>query len=101
MELAGIEQVDGKDAYKVKITMPGSDAFHSFYDVKTGLRLQEVKEQEMGQAGKVAVTFKYLEYKDYNGLKVPVKLMADFGMFQQNINITDVKLNQGLQLKDL
>jgi hypothetical protein len=101
MELQGIEQVDGKDAYKVKITLPGGDAFHSFYDVKTGLRLQDVKEQEMGQAGKVSVTFKFLEYKDYNGVKVPVKLLADFGMFQQNINITDVKLNQGLKLTDL
>ncbi|HSR38130.1 MAG TPA: pitrilysin family protein [Phnomibacter sp.] len=101
LELQGIEQVEGKDAYKVKITLPGADAFHSFYDVKTGLRLQDVKEQEMGQAGKVSVTFKFLEYKDYNGVKVPVKLLADFGMFQQNINITDVKLNQGLKLTDL
>lgn len=101
LELQGIEQVDGKDAYKVKVTLPGGNAFQSFYDVKTGLRLQEVKEQEMGQAGKVSVTFKFLEYKDYNGIKVPVKLLADFGMFQQNINITDVKLNQGLKLTDL
>jgi hypothetical protein len=42
-----------------------------------------------------------VEYKEYNGLKVPVKLMVDFGMFQQTITITGVKVNQGLKLADL
>lgn len=101
LELQGIEQVEGKDAYKIQITLPGGNTFHSFYDVKSGLRVQDVKEQEGGPMGKMTITTQFAEYKDYNGIKVPVKLLVDLGMMKQHIIVTDVKLNQGLKLTDL
>ncbi len=100
-DVKGIESVDGKDAYQLQITQPDSSIRNVFYEVSTGLKLQEMREQEMGQMGKVNVITKFLEYKDVNGVKVPVKLVMDFGVMKQEINITDVKANQGLKLTDL
>jgi hypothetical protein len=50
----------------------------------------------MGQMGKVTVTTKITEYKEFSGLKLPVKISIDAGPIQQEIQITDVKVNSGL-----
>ncbi|HSC54187.1 MAG TPA: pitrilysin family protein [Phnomibacter sp.] len=99
-ELKGIEQVNGKDAYKVVITGPGGGS-QSFYDVATGLKVQEIKEQDGGPMGKLSVTTQFLDYKDYSGIKMPSSISIDAGMLKQAISITDVKMNQGLKLADL
>ena len=100
-EMKGIEQVDGKDAYHIGVTTPGGTTFSAYYDVATGLKIQDVREQEMGPMGKVNVTNRVLEYKEYNGVKLPVKMLIDLGMMKQNIVISEVKVNQGLTSKDL
>jgi hypothetical protein len=100
-ELKGIEAVEGKDAYKIAITMPGGTPFHAFYDVATGLKVQEVKEQEGGPMGKMTITTRILEYKENAGLKFPAKMTVDFGAFKQNVSITEVKVNQGLTVDKL
>lgn len=99
-DLKGIEQVNGKDAYKVVISGPGGGS-QSFYDVATGLKVQEIKEQDGGPMGKLSVTSQFLDYKDYSGIKMPSTISIDAGMLKQAISITDVKLNQGLKLADL
>lgn len=100
-ELKGIEAIEGSDAYRIAIQTPGGTTFNAFYDVATGLKVQDVREQEMGPMGKVSVTSRILEYKEYNGVKLPVKMLVDLGVMKQNIQISEVKVNQGLTSKDL
>ena len=101
LNLKGIETVDGKDAYDIEIVTPEGSSFHAFYDVKTGLKLQEVRQQEMGPMGKVNVTTFYKEYKEYNGVKIPVQIVVDLGPLKQDITITEVSINTGLSAAEL
>jgi hypothetical protein len=47
-ELVALETVNGKDAYKVKVTNPGGTVSHEYYDAETGFKIQT--ESEMGVA---------------------------------------------------
>lgn len=101
LELKGIEPVEGKDAYKVQITSPGGGSSTSYFDVASGLRVKDVREQEVGPMGKMVLTTIFKEYKAYNGVQIPVKVSVDAGPLKQDIDITDVKINTGLKLEDL
>jgi zinc protease len=100
-DVKGIESVDGKEVYKLLITSPGGAVSQSFYEVATGLKLQDIKEQDGGPMGKLNVTTIYSDYKEYSGVKIPTKILIDAGMLKQDISITDVKVNQGLKTSDL
>jgi predicted Zn-dependent peptidase len=100
-QVKGIESIEGKEAYNVQITTPDSAVSNSFYEIATGLKLQDVKEQDGGPMGKLSVTTKYTDYKEYNGVKIPTRILIDAGMLKQEISITDVKVNQGLKTSDL
>lgn len=101
LNLKGIESVDGKDAYDIEIVTPEGSSFHAFYDVKTGLKVQERRQQEVGPMGKVNVTTLYKEYKEFNGVKIPVQIVIDLGVMKQDISITEVKINAGLSASEL
>ncbi|WP_416439780.1 M16 family metallopeptidase [Phnomibacter sp. MR] len=101
LNLKGIESVDGKDAYDIEIVTPEGASFHAFYDVKTGLKVQDVRQQEVGPMGKVNVITSYKEYKEYNGVKIPVQIVIDLGVMKQDISITEVKINSGLSASEL
>jgi zinc protease len=92
----GIEQVDGKDAYVVESTSPKGRVVNNYYDLATGLRVKESKTEE-GNPSSAYIK----EYKTYNGVKVPVKLLLEQGALKINFEVTDVKVNQGLKIDDL
>jgi zinc protease len=92
----GIEQVDGADAYVVDITAANNRKFTVYYNTQTFLRVKDVKEEDAGPQGKIQLATYYKEYKEYNGIQVPVKLLIDQGQLKINVAIKDVKINQGL-----
>jgi zinc protease len=92
----GIEQVDGKDAYVVESTSPKGRVVNNYYDLATGLRVRESKTEE-GNPSSAYIK----EYKTYNGVKVPVKVLLEQGALKINFDVTDVKVNQGLKIDDL
>jgi zinc protease len=96
----GIEPVDGKDAYNVEVKSPKGRVYNLYYDVATGMRVKEAKTEE-GPQGKMTTSITTSEFKTYNGVKLPVKQVFDAGAFKLNIEIKDVKVNQGLKLEDL
>ena len=101
LNLKGIESVDGKDAYDIEIVTPEGASFHAFYDVQTGLKLKDVRQQDGGPMGKLNVITFYKEYKEYNGVKIPVQIVIDLGVMKQDISITEVKINAGLSASEL
>lgn len=96
----GIEQVEGKDAYNLEIRSPKGRTVNFFYDVATGLRVKEVRTQEV-PGGKIMISVTNTEYKIFNGVKLPVKLLMDTGQFKINTEISETKVNQGLTLDDI
>lgn len=95
----GIEQVDGKDAYEVAIKSPGGREVSYFYDVVSGLKVK-IASAEEGPTGKVIVQTYIKAYKAFNGVQIPTALLVDQGQLKINIDITEVKVNQGLKSED-
>jgi zinc protease len=98
--LKGIEPLEGKDAYNIEVKSPKGRVYNLYYDVASGMRVKEVKTEE-GPQGKITTSITTSEFKTYNGVKLPAKQVLDAGAFKLNIEIKDVKVNQGLKLEDL
>ena len=99
--LKGTEQVAGKDAYVITIKSPKGSESTVYYDVESGLKVQEKRESASPMGGQMSITSNFTEYKTFEGLKLPTKITVDLGQFTQDIVISDVKVNQGLQMSDL
>jgi hypothetical protein len=91
ISLEGIEPVGDKKAYKIRIT----DNKANFYDVETGLKLQEVNEMEMqGQQMKQALI--YDDYREVSGIKFPFKLSQNMGPQTIDFMVREIKINEGV-----
>lgn len=91
-ELEGVQKVDGKYAFKVK-AMFGNQPIYSFYDCKTGLKVEVLIPTSKG------IQVSYIE--DYREI-VPGVLYA-FGVRRnkdQVNTIQKVEVNQGLKMED-
>jgi hypothetical protein len=82
------------------IQSPSGNTRTAFYDVASGLKVQEQREQD-SPMGKMNITTRFTEYKTFEGIKVATKLVIDLGQFKQDIDIETVKVNQGLKVADL
>lgn len=98
VKITGIEQVDGKDAYKVQV--PGEVvSLAYFYDVETGLKVKEVQTTSMQGQTQSQETF-LKDYKDFDGLKFPaIREGSQMGQVI-TFNILEAKINEGVTEAD-
>jgi zinc protease len=99
-ELGDIEKVDGKDAYAIRITSPAGKQFTNWYDLASGLKLKTATERET-PAGKMLIQVSFSNYKPFNGVMIPTKILSDQGQVQLELSRTDIKVNTGLKESDL
>jgi predicted Zn-dependent peptidase len=99
MEMKGIEQVEGKDAYVVSVKSPAKREQTHYFDTKTGLRVKQTVIQQ-GPMGTMPVTTTFADYKSFNGVQIPTQMTLDVGM-KIDIKFTDVKVNTGLKAEDI
>jgi hypothetical protein len=72
--IEGIEPVEGRDAYRLKVIFPGGDVRHLWVDTHSFLDLKlEVEPRNVNDAVHPAYVF-YRDYRDVEGLKVPYVL---------------------------
>ncbi|MCA0152536.1 M16 family metallopeptidase [Winogradskyella vincentii] len=98
VKLAGIEAVDGKDAYKVDVS--GDVISLSFYyDVESGLKVKEVQTTNMqGRTQSQETMLK--DYQTYEGLKFPnVRAGSQMGQVIE-FKLIEVKINEGVSDQD-
>ncbi|WP_350293168.1 pitrilysin family protein [uncultured Croceitalea sp.] len=93
--LEGAEAVGDKKAYKLKIT----DEKTVFYDVETGLKLQEVNNIEAG-GQQMQQTLSYDDYKEVSGIKFPFKLVQTMGPQKFDFIVKEIKVNDGVNAAD-
>ena len=98
--VSGIAMLDKQDAFNLEVKSPKGRVFHLYYEVMSGLRIKEERTQD-GPGGKSTVQITTSEFKTVNGVKLPVKQTFDTGQFKINIEIADIKVNQGLKHDDL
>ena len=93
--LDGVEDIDGKKAYKLKI----SDEKTSLFDAESGLKLQDIVTTEM-QGQKMTSTFSYDDYKEVTGIKIPFILSQTMGPQRIDFTVKEIKLNEGVSDAD-
>ena len=89
--LEGIEVIDGKKAYKIKI----SDEKTSFYDIETGLKVQDALSVE-AQGQQINTTFNYTDYKEVSGIKFPFLFIQTMGAQKFDYIVKEIKVNEGV-----
>ena len=93
--LEGIEPVGDSKAYKLKI----SDSKSAFYDVETGLKVQEVTSQEV-QGQQISSTLGYGDYQEVSGIKFPFKILQTVGPQNFEFMVKEIKVNEGVDASD-
>ena len=72
--VVGREQFAGSDAYKLQLTAASGQESVEYFDVGTGLRVGSVRNTPGGQLRIV-----FGDYKAFNGLKVPTRIVQNSG----------------------
>lgn len=94
--LEGIEKVNNRDAYKLKVNM-GDAITYSFYDVESGLKVKSIGTQN-GMTQEVT-------FEDYRptpfGLVYPYLSKTSMQGVPIEIKVTDVEINTGITAADL
>ena len=98
--LGGIEQVDGKDAYVVKIKTPAAREYSNYYDVASGLKVKQSKVED-GPQGSVSVSTTFADYKPFAGVQIPTKMVINQGPLKLDVSFNDIKVNTGLKADDV
>ncbi len=83
------ENFNGTDAYAVK---DGKTTL--YYDVKTGLKLGDMKTSEQGSQ-----TRTFSDYRDVKGVKVPFRIVMNMGV-EMDLTASEVKVNEGVSATD-
>ena len=95
ISLEGIEKVDGKNAYKVKVS--GNRV--AFYNVTSGQKIQEITTTEMmGQT--IESTMKFGDYKEASGIMFPFYLGQMMGPQLIEFTIEKIEVNSGVTAED-
>ncbi len=95
LELDGIEAINGVSAYKINITGPGNIKRTDHFDVETGFRVQTTV-TEQSPMGEITQITTYSDYRTVNGLKFPFRMMQQAGPQSIDMEVTNIKINQGL-----
>ncbi len=95
LELAGVENVNGKEAYKIKVTYPNGDKKTYYFDKESGLKVRETETRDTPQ-GQMTVSTDLSEYKDFGGIKYPTKISQSVAGQLIEFTVENVKVNSGL-----
>lgn len=99
--VAGIEKVEGKDAYVLQVKTAGGREFTNYYDVASGLKVKTVQTQDAGPMGQVTMQSYFYDYKPFNGVQIPTRIVIDMGQMQQELKFDDIKVNSGIKPADI
>ena len=97
LELKGLDNVEGKKAYKITVETPSGQKSTQYYDMETGLKIRELQSQE-GPQGPVTQTIDYDDYRDVQGIKFPytTKISGGGMPFTLDMKAKSIEMNTGL-----
>lgn len=94
-ETVGVEEVDGEKAYKLDLVSTDGQEVTQFYSKDSGLLLRSTT-TVTNQMGQVPVVTKIVEWKEFDGIKVPVKTTISMTGVEMVISVDEVKHNADL-----
>lgn len=93
--LKTIESVNGSEAYVVDYSFPAGGKMTSYFDVKTGLKVQTTLFVQSPQ-GEMAVPTQYQDFKEVNGVKLPHTMIQAMGPSKLKFEATSAEANIAL-----
>ncbi|WP_149274514.1 M16 family metallopeptidase [Pareuzebyella sediminis] len=93
--IEGIETINGKKAYKIKL----SEDKNAFYDVETGLKVQETTTTEMGGQLMTSI-LNYADYQEVSGILFPFLITQTVGPQSFDFVVQEIKVNEGVTEAD-
>ena len=98
VKLNGISQVNGKDAYRLDVTL-GGNTTSEYYDVNSGLLVQSTVTQSTPQ-GEMAVNTLFEDYKMVDGINLPHKIVQQVGGQNVVMILNGYTINSGVSDAD-
>jgi predicted Zn-dependent peptidase len=99
LELVGVEEINGKDAYKMLVTASEDDVTVYYFDIESKMVVR-IDKEEMNGGQKTFTSSLIQEWKDFNGIKYISKMEMQAGgmTFQQTLKSVEVnaKVDQNL-----
>ena len=93
--LEGVEDVDGEEAYVVKM----DENTTNYYSKESGLKIKQVKVMKQGpQTMSIPIT--YSDYREVEGVKFPFGLSQSMGPMTLNFEVSDISVNTGVSDAD-
>lgn len=90
-ELTSIKNINGKDAYEVKVTFPSGNMRTFYYDVNTGYKLKEISTEDGTEKGD-----DFDDYREVSGIRFPYHVTDDEGQILLEMTVQSIKVNAGL-----
>ncbi|PKL83524.1 MAG: peptidase M16 [Ignavibacteriae bacterium HGW-Ignavibacteriae-3] len=90
-ELAGMETLNGKDAYRIVFTFPSGKKSTSYYDLNSGLMVRTIAEG----AG-ASQTIDFDDYREVQGVKYPFKMSVATPQGTIDLITSSIEVNTNL-----
>lgn len=94
-ELKGIEKVEGRDAYKVKVIMKDGKSILQYYDVETSFLVKIVTTGKTPQ-GEMTTAVIMSDYKQVEGMYFPHKMSTQMGPMAVEMKCISLEVNKGI-----
>jgi hypothetical protein len=97
LKLESIEDVNGKDAYKVAITDAKGEISYDYFDIESRLKVYSTS-TEKGPDGIVVETYaEFSDYKEVDGIMYPYSRVRNMGPQAIDLKVTSIKVNDKLK----
>ncbi|WP_181307209.1 insulinase family protein [Rufibacter sp. XAAS-G3-1] len=96
LALNQVEKVDGRDAYKLELTLPSGKRAYHYFDKETGLKIREVA-TEQTSVGTASQTTDFKDYREVNGIRFPHQIDLHIGSQVISSTVHSVEINKNLK----
>lgn len=93
VKLVAVEQINGRDAYVMSVTLPKGSSYNLYFDKESGLKVRYAKTIETPN-GSINQTVDYTDYKEVNGLMIYHTLTQQAGPQKLVATAKEVTVNQ-------
>lgn len=98
VELESLTTIEGKDAYKIKVTKDDKSSY-KYYDAETGYLIRTEETQE-AQGQSVTSITDFSNYKEVNGVMLPGTWKIVNGPQVIVLEASEIKINEGVSEED-
>ncbi len=97
LKLQSIEDLDGKDAYKVAITDSKGNVSYDYFDVDSKLKVYTTSTEKGPDGSETESYSEFSDYKEVDGIKYPHARSRNMGPQVIELTVTEIKINSKLK----